>query len=193
MAGCLSQKKKVLNLWYKWQPKNYFDTIKRKFSGLLTNLLTFRWQYVSMFIFFLFLLFACFFFLALLLISALSLSKKSGKKNLAIITNHLESNILATFQVEKMAKSIFWFNQWSENKNYQYLTCCFYVLVALDYEFSLITGFPWLDIIPVRMPILQNQSSRCCSSHLITIHQCLFNMNFSHLTLSYASFLWSLK
>ena len=61
-----------------------------------------------MFIFFLFLLFACFFFfLALLLTSALSLSKKSGKKNLAIITNDLESNILATFQVEKMAKSIF--------------------------------------------------------------------------------------
>ena len=48
-----------------------------------------------------------FFFLALLLTSALSLSKKSGKKNLAIITNDLESNILATFQVEKMAKSIF--------------------------------------------------------------------------------------
>ena len=52
-----------------------------------------------------------FFFLALLLTSALSLSKKIRKKNLAIITNHLESNILATFQVEKMAKSIFCFNQ----------------------------------------------------------------------------------
>ena len=102
-----------------------------------------------------------FFFLALLLTSALSLSKKIRKKNLAIITNHLESNILATFQVEKMAKSIFCFNQWSEN---------FYVLVALDYKFSLITGFPWLDVIPVRMPILQNQSSRCCSSHLSATH-----------------------
>ena len=58
------------------------------------------------------LFFSCFcyllvFFLALLLTSALSLSKKSGKKNLAIITNDLESDILATFQVEKMAKSIF--------------------------------------------------------------------------------------
>lgn len=100
----------------------------------------------------------------------LCLFPKNQEKNLAIITNHLESNILATFQVEKMAKSIFWFNQWSENKNYRYLTCCFYVLVALDYEFSLITGFPWLDIIPVRMPILQNQSSRCCSSHLSATH-----------------------
>ena len=59
------------------------------------------------------LFFSCFcyllvFFLALFFsTSALSLSKKSGKKNLAIITNDLESNICATFQVEKMAKSIF--------------------------------------------------------------------------------------
>lgn len=149
--------------------KNYFDTIKKSFSGLLTNLLTFRWQYVSMFIFFLFLLFACF-FSGIVIDFSFVFVQKIRKKNLAIITNHLESNILATFQVEKMAKSIFWFNQWSENKNYRYLTCCFYVLVALDYEFSLITGFPRLDIIPVRMPILQNQSSRCCSSHLSATH-----------------------
>ena len=143
---------------------------KKSFSGLLTNLLTFRWQYVSMFIFFLFLLFACFFFSGIVIDFSFVFVQKIRKKNLAIITNHLESNILATFQVEKMAKSIFWFNQWSENKNYRYLTCCFYVLVALDYKFSLITGFPWLDIIPVRMPILQNQSSRCCSSHLSATH-----------------------
>ena len=135
----------------------------------MTNLLTFRWQYVSMFIFFLFLLFACF-FPGIVIDFSFVFVQKIRKKNLTIITNHLESNILATFQVEKMAKSIFWFNQWSENKNYRYLTCCFYVLVALDYEFSLITGFPWLDIIPVRMPILQNQSSRCCSSHLSATH-----------------------
>lgn len=122
-----------------------------------------------MFIFFLFLLFACSFFSGIVIDFSFVFVQKIRKKNLAIITNHLESNILATFQVEKMAKSIFWFNQWSENKNYQYLTC-FYVLVALDYEFSLITGFPWLDIIPVRMPILQNQSSRCCSSHLSATH-----------------------
>ena len=142
---------------------------KKSFSGLLTNLLTFRWQYVSMFIFFLFLLFACF-FSGIVIDFSFVFVQKIRKKNLAIITNHLESNILATFQVEKMAKSIFWFIQWSENKNYRYLTCCFYVLVALDYEFSLITGFPWLDTIPVRMPILQNQSSRCCTSHLSATH-----------------------
>lgn len=41
---------------------------------------------------------------------------------------------------------------------------------SLRLQISLITGFPWLDIIPVRMPILQNQSSRCCSSHLSATH-----------------------
>ena len=32
------------------------------------------------------------------------------------------------------------------------------------------TDYSWLDIIPVRMPILQNQSSRCCTSHLSATH-----------------------
>ena len=60
-----------------------------------------------MFIFFLFLLFACFFSGIVIDFSFVFVQKNQEKKNLAIITNDLESDILATFQVEKMAKSIF--------------------------------------------------------------------------------------
>ena len=59
------------------------------------------------YLFFLFLLFACFFFSGIVIDFSFVFVQKIRKKNLAIITNHLESNILATFQVEKMAKSIF--------------------------------------------------------------------------------------
>ena len=55
------------------------------------------------------LFFSCFcyllvFFSGIVIDFSFVLVQKIRKKNLAIITNHLESNILATFQLEKMAK-----------------------------------------------------------------------------------------